>query len=148
MEPPAPVRHASVLVVDDDDDVRDLVVAMLEELGYRVTAAADGRAALDLLSRNPPFDLLLTDVAMPGLSGVDVVRAARDLGRSPCVLYATGYADLRAYRTGLEGEDMIRKPYRMADLAARVDRALRAAPGRSGAGGTPAATRATAAASL
>jgi PAS domain S-box-containing protein len=131
-EPPAQVRHASILVVDDDDDVRDLVVAMLEELGYRVTAAENGRTALDLLSHNSQFDLLLADVAMPGLSGVDVVNAARQLGHAPRVLYATGYADLGAYRPGLEGEDMIRKPYRMADLAARVDGALRAPPGRRG----------------
>jgi PAS domain S-box-containing protein len=131
-EPQAPIRHASILVVDDDDDVRDLVVAMLEELGYRVTAAENGRAALDLLSRNCAFDLLLADVAMPGLSGVDVVHAARKIGCAPRVLYATGYADLGAYRPGLEGEDMIRKPYRMADLAARVDRALRAPTTRGG----------------
>ena len=129
-EPPGPARHASILVVDDDDDVRDLVVAMLEELGYRVTAAANGRIALDLLTRNSPYDLLLADVAMPGLSGVDVVHAAREHGLTPRVLFATGYADLGAYRPGLEGEDMIRKPYRMADLAARVDRALRAPPSR------------------
>jgi signal transduction histidine kinase len=137
-EPPSQVRYASILVVDDDDDVRDLVVAMLEELGYRVTAAENGRAALELLSRDSRFDLLLTDVFMPGLSGIDVVHAVRDLGCAPRVLYATGFADLGAYRPGLEGEDMIRKPYRMADLAARVDRALRAPPGFGGpAGGRP-----------
>jgi PAS domain S-box-containing protein len=135
-EVPAAVNHASILVVDDDDDVRDLVVAMLEELGYRVTAAENGHTALALLSRDSRFDLLLADVAMPGLSGVDVVHAARELGCAPRVLFATGYADLGAYRPGLEGEDMIRKPYRMADLAARVDRALRASPGclRTGGG--------------
>jgi PAS domain S-box-containing protein len=137
--PPAPLHHASILVVDDDDDVRDLVVAMLDELGYRVTAAENGRAALDLLSNRSSFDLLLADVAMPGLSGVDVVRAARELGRAPRVLFATGYADLGAYRPGLEGEDIIRKPYRMADLAARVDRALRAPPVYGGESGKPAA---------
>ena len=144
-EPPAPATHASILVVDDDDDVRDLVVAMLEELGYRVTAAENGSVALELLSQNSPFDLLLADVAMPGLSGVDVVHAARDLGRAPRVLYATGYADLGAYRPGLEGEDMIRKPYRMADLAARVDRALRAPPRSSELGRRAAGRPATAA---
>ena len=144
-EAPAPATHASILVVDDDDDVRDLVVAMLEELGYRVTAAENGSVALELLSQNSPFDLLLADVAMPGLSGVDVVHAARDLGRAPRVLYATGYADLGAYRPGLEGEDMIRKPYRMADLAARVDRALRAPPRSSELGRRAAGRPATAA---
>ena len=129
--PSTSVRAARILVVDDDDDVRDLVVAMLEELGYCVTAAENGHTALDLLSRHSLFDLLLADVAMPGLSGVDVVHAAREFGLAPRVLYATGYADLGTYRLGLEGEDLIRKPYRMADLAARVDRALRA-PARAG----------------
>ncbi|HUN42912.1 MAG TPA: ATP-binding protein [Acetobacteraceae bacterium] len=119
-----PAGHARILVVDDDDDVRDLVVAMLEELGYRVTSAENGYAALDLLLSDNEYDLLLADVAMPGLSGADVVRAAREAGRAPPVLYATGYADLGTYRTGLEGEDMIRKPYRMADLASRVELAL------------------------
>jgi PAS domain S-box-containing protein len=141
--PPTTVGLASILVVDDDDDVRDLVVAMLEELGYRVIAAPNGRIALDLLSHDSTFDLLLADVAMPGLSGVDVVHAARELGRAPRVLYATGYADLGAYRPGLEGEDMIRKPYRMADLAARVDRALRAPAWRRGTGGGSAGRPAT-----
>jgi PAS domain S-box-containing protein len=130
--PQIPAGQASILVVDDDDDVRDLVAAMLEELGHRVTVAANGRAALELLSDDCRFDLLLADVAMPGLSGVDVVRAARELEHAPRVLYATGYADLGAYRPGLEGEDIIRKPYRMSDLAARVDRALLAPPRRGG----------------
>ncbi|HUB50450.1 MAG TPA: ATP-binding protein, partial [Acetobacteraceae bacterium] len=124
--PARPARHARILVVDDDDDVRDLVVAMLEELGYRVTAAENGYAALDLLFADDEYDLLLADVAMPGLSGPDVVRAAREAGRAPRVLYATGYADLGTYRAGLEGEDMIRKPYRMADLASQVERTLHA----------------------
>jgi PAS domain S-box-containing protein len=146
VELPTPLRHASILVVDDDDDVRDLVVAMLEELGYRVTAAADGRIALDLLTRNSPYDLLLADVVMPGLSGMDVVHAARERGLTPRVLFATGYADLGTYRPGLEGEDMIRKPYRMADLAARVDRALRAPPNwRKRSGGSAVGSPATAA---
>ena len=124
--PPHPVHEAHILVVDDDDDVRDLVVTMLKELGYRVTAADNGNAALDLLLSVAGYDLLLADIAMPGLNGADVVRLAREAGRAPRVLFATGYADLGAYRSGLEGENMIRKPYRMADLASHVDRALRA----------------------
>ena len=138
---PLPPSHARILVVDDDDDVRDLVVAMLEELGYRVTAAENGKVALDLLFANPEFDLLLADVAMPGLSGADVVRLAREAGRAPRVLFATGYADLGSYRSGLEGEDMIRKPYRMSDLASRVDRALRAPLARGGDGDGKSAER-------
>ena len=65
---------------------------------------------------------------MPGLSGVEVVQRARAGGRALRVLFATGYADLAVHSNGLEGEDMIRKPYRMAELAERVKRALALAP--------------------
>lgn len=125
---PDTARHARILVVDDDDDVRDMVVAMLEELGYQVAAAASGAKALDLLEHDQGFDLLLADVAMPGMSGIDVVRIAREQGYAPHVLYATGYADLAIYRDALEGADVIRKPYRMMDLATGIGRALRAQP--------------------
>jgi PAS domain S-box-containing protein len=123
-------ERATIFVVDDDSDVRELVVMMLDELGYRVIAAEDGRMALEVMDRGEDFDLLLADVAMPGLSGVDVARAARERRGQVPVLFATGYPDLRAFHDGLEGEDMIHKPYRMTDLAARVERALRNAPRR------------------
>ncbi len=125
-------ERATIFVVDDDVDVRELVVMMLDELGYRVVAAEDGRAAMDVLDRGESFDLLLADVAMPGLSGVDVARAVRERRGQVPVLFATGYPDLRAYHDGLEGEDMIHKPYRMSDLAVRLERALRNAPARHG----------------
>ena len=125
-------ERATIFVVDDDVDVRELVVMMLDELGYQVVAAEDGRAAMDVLDRGEAFDLLLADVAMPGLSGVDVARAVRERRGEVPVLFATGYPDLRAYHAGLEGEDMIHKPYRMSDLAARLERALRNAPARHG----------------
>ncbi len=130
--PISATERATIFVVDDDVDVRELVVMMLDELGYQVVAAEDGRAALDVLDRGEAFDLLLADVAMPGLSGVDVARAVRERRGEVPVLFATGYPDLRAFHDGLEGEDMIHKPYRMSDLAARLERALRNAPARHG----------------
>jgi CheY-like chemotaxis protein len=130
--PTSASERATIFVVDDDVDVRELVVMMLDELGYQVVAAEDGRAALGVLDRGEAFDLLLADVAMPGLSGVDVARAVRERRGEVPVLFATGYPDLRAYHDGLEGEDMIHKPYRMSDLAARLERALRNAPARHG----------------
>ncbi|HET8996152.1 MAG TPA: ATP-binding protein, partial [Acetobacteraceae bacterium] len=134
-ERPAATGRATILVADDDENVRELAVAMLEELGYRVIAAEDGEVALRLIQRGEPFDLLVADVVMPGLSGVEVVQRARKAGRQLRVLFATGYADLAVYREGLEGEDMIRKPYRMTELAERVERALAVYPahGPSGA---------------
>ncbi len=122
--PPRDRQRATILVADDDENVRELVVAMLEELGYRVIAAADGQSALEVIQRGEAFDLLVADVVMPGLSGVEVAQRARASGRPLRVLFATGYADVAVYREGLEGEDMIRKPYRMTELAERVEQAL------------------------
>jgi len=138
-QPPQAVHRpacgrATILVADDDENVRELAVAMLEELGYRVIAAEDGAVALDVIQRGEPFDLLVADVVMPGLSGVELVQRARQAGRKLRVLFATGYADLAVYRDGLEGEDMIRKPYRMTELAERVERALSAGAVRCPAG--------------
>ncbi len=118
---------------------------MLEELGYRVTATENGRIALHLLSRNSLFDPLLANVAMLRLSGVEIMHVTRESGSAPRVLYAASYVDLGAYRPGLPGEGMIRKPCRMADLAARVDCALRAPPRCRRAGGGPVGRPATAA---
>ncbi|HVC62618.1 MAG TPA: hypothetical protein VND19_19910 [Acetobacteraceae bacterium] len=110
------------------ENLPDLVVAIPEELGYRVSAAETGRTTLELLSANSPCDLLPASVATFRLRGIDIMRSKRGIGRDSCVLDATGYADLAACRPGLEGEYMIRKPCRMADLAARVDRALHGPP--------------------
>jgi CheY-like chemotaxis protein len=122
--------HAVVLVVDDDADVRELVVAMLQDLGYRVLAADGGGPAREILDGDAEIDLLLVDVAMPGISGVELARHARRRRPDLPVLFASGYADMDAFGTDLQSEDLIKKPYRAADLAVRVQEALRRAEGR------------------
>jgi signal transduction histidine kinase/ActR/RegA family two-component response regulator len=121
--------HAVVLIVDDDADVRELVVAMLQDLGYRVLAADGGGPARAILDGDAEIDLLLVDVAMPGISGVELARHARLRRPDLPVLFASGYADMDAFGTDLQWEDLIKKPYRAADLAVRVQEALRRAEG-------------------
>jgi CheY-like chemotaxis protein len=109
-----------VLLVDDDDAVRNVGAAMLEEMGFVVTSAASGAEALKALETHS-FGLLLTDVAMPGMSGVELAQVVRKRFPDLPILFASGYADLQVFGEQLSDETVLKKPYRLADLAARVE---------------------------
>src|SRR5206468_2868911 len=92
-ERPRQRQQISVLVVDDDDSVREVCAAMLEDIGCRVTAVASGDEALETL-RNRRFTLMLSDIAMPTMSGVELAARAREIRPDMGILFASGYADL------------------------------------------------------
>jgi CheY-like chemotaxis protein len=110
----------AVLLVDDDDAVREVCTAMLEDIGCKVVAAASGAEALQVL-RDQGFSILLTDIAMPVMSGVELATHAREIAPDMPVLFASGYADLQSFGEQLSEEVVVRKPYRLSDLAARVE---------------------------
>jgi CheY-like chemotaxis protein len=112
-------RAATILVVDDDPDVRDYAVSVLEQAGYAVLEAADGESALGVLGRCA-VDLLFTDVVMPGLNGFEVARRARRDRPALKVLFASGYAtDLTP------AGRLLKKPYRPKQLAREIAELLR-----------------------
>jgi len=114
-------------VVEDDDLVRRHVEAQLLGLGYRVVGAANGAAALELLLLDTHFDLLLTDVVMPGgMTGREVADAARRLRPRLRVLFMSGYTENAIVHGGRLDPDarLLSKPYRLRDLAAKVRAAL------------------------
>ena len=113
-----------ILVVDDDPAVRAVTAEMLRQIGYGVAEAASGQTALDALARGEIYDLAIVDIAMPGLNGIETVRRARERWPGLRILYVTGYAD--AAPTGLQTDDdpLIRKPFRLSELTAEVNRAL------------------------
>jgi CheY-like chemotaxis protein len=125
---------ATVLIVDDDADVREIAAAMITDLGYRVLTAADGLEALDRLRQGGGrVDLLFTDIIMPrGLNGLALAAAARARYKELKILLTSGYMASIANEAAASGFAIIRKPYRCADLA----RVLRAALGPTT--GTPA----------
>src|SRR5579883_114211 len=126
---PAEAGAATILVVEDEEDVRDMVVAMLTERGYRVLTAHDGRAATALLQRDEPqIDLLFTDIVMPnGVSGLELGRAARRHRRSIKVLLTSGYGHQALVQQGIAGEfPLVEKPYQQAALADRIAAILKA----------------------
>ncbi|WCP12303.1 Sensor histidine kinase RcsC [Sphingobium sp. AntQ-1] len=115
--------HESILVVEDDDDVRAYTVGILRELGYRVIEAHDGSTALKLLERaDPVIALLLTDIVMPKMSGSQLADAAKALQPGLGVLYTSGYTRDAITRDGrLEaGVDLLTKPFTYTTLASKV----------------------------
>ena len=116
-----------VLVVEDEDEVRDLTVSILTELGYSVLAAADGSDALTLLeNRRRDIDLLMTDVVMPGMNGRKLADAAALLQPSLKVLFATGYTRNAIVHNGIldEGVALIMKPYTPEALGEKIAKLL------------------------
>ena len=118
-----PARTLVVLAVDDDDLVLFNTAAMLEDLGHTVIQAASGRAALDALERADRVDLLITDHAMPGLTGAQLAEQTAERWPRLPVILATGYAELPSG----EGADLPRlaKPFGQAQLADAIVRALK-----------------------
>jgi CheY-like chemotaxis protein len=119
--------HETVLVVEDNDAVRDVAVAALEAQGYRVLQAANGADALRLAeSLEEPVHLLLTDVVMPGMSGAALAQQLQVRYPYLKVLYTSGYTQNVIVHHGVleEGIAFLPKPYRPADLAHRVREVL------------------------
>ncbi len=116
--------HGAILLVDDDAAVRAVTPTILEDLGYRVRDASGGAEALALLAAGEPVDLLLLDLAMPGMNGAEVARRAREIRPALPALFITGYADPAVLTGGVAQDRLISKPFRIAELAAKLDRAL------------------------
>ena len=117
-----------ILYVDDDEAQVFLVKRMLERWGYRVSAYLEQREALDaLLADAPHFDLVLTDFNMPGMSGLEVARAIRDVRPDLPVVVLSGYItdDLRAQAAAVGVRELIAKPHEVEELRDTVHRLLK-----------------------
>ncbi|HEX8937895.1 MAG TPA: PAS domain S-box protein [Sphingomicrobium sp.] len=118
-----PLAPVSVLVIDDDPDVRGFIVTSLEELGYRVREASDGREGLAALERELP-DLVVLDFIMPGLSGADVARQILERFPEQPILFVSGYSETEAIKRTAPDAPLITKPFRAEVLQKAVRRAL------------------------
>jgi CheY-like chemotaxis protein len=111
----------TVLVVDDEAPIRMLARRVLEDAGYRVTEAAGGLDAIELLSKGTTLDLLMADLDMPNLGGDEMVRRIRSTRPDLKVLYVTGHIDrLMDARQLWEGEAFLEKPFTAAGLREAV----------------------------
>jgi DNA-binding response OmpR family regulator len=118
-------QKTSVLVVDDDAHILNLMQSILEFEGYRVFRASDGKAALDIFGQKTP-DLVLLDVMMPGMDGYLVCRRIREFSQVPIVMVTARSNDEEKIE-GLDrgADDYVTKPFSSPELAARVRAVLR-----------------------
>jgi DNA-binding response OmpR family regulator len=116
---------ASVLVIDDEHQTRDVLEIGLMQRGFRVRTAADGRAGLKLLDEEP-FDVILLDLMLPKVDGLALIRVLRRSTEAPIVVLSAK-ADVGARITGLEAgaDDYLAKPFDFGELTARLRSALR-----------------------
>jgi CheY-like chemotaxis protein len=116
---------ATILVVDDDPDVRQFLAEALHALGYRVIEAEDGYAGLSVLAKSSP-DLAIVDYAMPGLTGVEMALELRAKQARLPIIFASGYAETSAIESVLDGTtSVLRKPFDMAKLQDAITQLLR-----------------------
>jgi len=121
--PERPKMSLRILLLDDHEEVRSTTTGMLEELGHSVTQAPDGRSALEILDNGAEFDLLITDYAMPQMSGTDFVVRARENRPELPALIITGYADAAEIGDRPQDVAVLSKPF---DFKALSDAAVAA----------------------
>jgi CheY-like chemotaxis protein len=113
----------TILVVEDDEDVRNYLGNVLRSLGYRVIAAGNGKLALERLAQQDlRIDLMLTDVVMPGMNGRELAKSADVLRPQLKVIYMTGYSQNAVSHHGRldPGLEILQKPITQSDLATRI----------------------------
>jgi PAS domain S-box-containing protein len=132
--PVDPTGQERILVVEDDELVRSFVQRALQEAGYDVTAVTDGAAALERMrTDSEPFDLVLTDVVMPGLGGLELAQRLRLLEPETPVLLMSGYVDEPVQVTEFEHRPylLLHKPFSTSELRTRVRSILNGRPATS-----------------
>jgi CheY-like chemotaxis protein len=130
--PPLP-QGLTLLVVEDDDDIRELAVSIFQQYGADVHQARHGREALDILQRTPAITLLFTDMHMPVMAGDVLISEALKLRPQLKIVATTGYASAARLARHLP---LVRKPYRINDLLMTFRRVL----GLDGGNGSPVAS--------
>jgi len=117
----------TVLIVEDDPEVRAVVVRHVGSMGYRLLEAADAAEALAIMERAEPIDLLFTDVVLPGgMSGRELAEEAQRRRPGLKVLFTSGYTSSAIVHHGRldEGVDLLSKPYKRAELAVKLREVL------------------------
>jgi PAS domain S-box-containing protein len=130
-EPFADGHGTRVLVVEDNEEVGAFATQALRELGYRTDWAMNAEAALDCLQGTLGFDVVFSDVVMPGMNGIDMAREIRHRHPGMPVVLASSYSHVLA-EEGTHGFPFLRKPYSVEDLSRVLRRAISAAPRRGG----------------
>jgi len=125
------MTRKTILVVDDEPRIRSLVKSVLARQHHRILEASDGVEALGIVKRpKARIDLLLTDVVMPGMDGVELARRATSQSPKVRVIYMSGKCEAEAVRLDMDrrGFGFVRKPFDIDELDAKVSQSLAKAP--------------------
>ena len=116
-----------ILLAEDDDSMRAFLVRAIERAGYEVKAVDRGTAALPLIATGT-FDLLLTDIVMPEMDGIELAQRAAALAPRMQVVFITGFAAVALSRTGgtPQNAKVLSKPFHLRDLVSEIERLLAA----------------------
>jgi two-component system cell cycle response regulator CpdR len=118
---------AKIILAEDDDDMRRFLVKALEKAGHHVTAFGEGASAFEEI-KQATFDLLLTDIVMPEMDGIELARRAADLDPHLKIMFITGFAAVALHPDSKAPKDakVLSKPFHLRDLVAEVDRMMAA----------------------
>jgi two-component system cell cycle response regulator CpdR len=118
---------ARILVAEDDPSVRELVTRVIQTMGHQVQAVTDGAFALEALQMDD-FDLLLTDIVMPGLDGIELARRGAELDPAMKIVFITGFAGVALSAGGPTpaGAKVLSKPFHLRELVDEVERVMAA----------------------
>lgn len=118
---------ANILLAEDDDAMLNFLVLALERAGHHVTARQNGLEALSALHESDTFDLLLTDIVMPGLDGIELAQKATEICPDIKVMFITGFAAMAMRSDSDETPDnakTLSKPFHLNDLVEQVEKIL------------------------
>ncbi len=118
---------AKIILAEDDDDMRRFLVKALEKAGHHVTAFGEGASAFEEI-KQATFDLLLTDIVMPEMDGIELARRAAELDPHLKIMFITGFAAVALHPDSKAPKDakVLSKPFHLRDLVAEVDRMMAA----------------------
>ena len=118
---------AKILLAEDDDDMRNFLVKALEKAGHEVTSFGEGASAYEEI-KHSSFDLLLTDIVMPEMDGIELARRASELDPSMKIMFITGFAAVALHPDSKAPKDakVLSKPFHLRDLVNEVERLMAA----------------------
>ena len=118
---------AKIILAEDDDDMRRFLVKALEKAGHQVQSFGEGASAFEEIKQTT-FDLLLTDIVMPEMDGIELARRAAELDPSLKIMFITGFAAVALHPDSKAPKDakVLSKPFHLRDLVAEVDRMMAA----------------------
>ena len=118
---------AKILVAEDDESMLNFLVLALQRAGHEVTPTSNGLDALSMITQGNTYDLLLTDIVMPGMDGVELAKKTSEITPDTKVMFITGFAAMAmetAEKNGKKRPKLLSKPFHLNDLVQQVDQVL------------------------